>query len=75
MILPLLVNIPGLNLHLNNSVSMQERILASIPDLTYIETLAFQCRKESWGRAQGQCDRVLANAASNATGRSTQTKG
>ncbi len=44
-------------------------------DLTYIETLLFQCRKESWGRAQGERNRALTNAASNATGRSAQTKG
>jgi hypothetical protein len=31
MFLPLLANIPGLNLQWNNSVSMQERILANIP--------------------------------------------
>ncbi len=46
----LLANIPGFNLHWNNSVSMQERIMALFPHSEQVlhKRLAFEWRKQSF---------------------------
>jgi hypothetical protein len=78
MFLTLLANIPGFNLHWNNSVSMQERILALILFLISFKRWAFEwCQKEAMSvRCVGVIVYMikLASKCERTTKHDTQTK-